>query len=208
MRAFSQACLDVTSIGSVILSDDSSSEEEVRIMKRELDVLFGNFATIEVLTAKNDAEKGLAASLNRIWDNVKTRYIYHLEDDWEYVRKGNILAESFRIINESEGVIKSVLSRRLEMYTPRTLSDGTEYFICERGIDRIGHRRGHGYSLNPSLQDFEFFRSNFHSFRSYDTENSFGDRMYDMGYRVATVGKDYVVHSGEISAFDINNTNR
>ena len=197
---------DYKDIVKIVWCDDNSSDDSRFVIEALIGHVFPVVQCESIFL--NESERGLGNSLNRIFQHVDTKYFYHLEDDWQFqIKKYPIFARSRQIMEENPE-IKSVISRKLDMYSPRKLADGSEFFLCEKGVDRTGEMRGHGYSLNPSFQDFEFFKK-YLPFHLTNVESSFGNQMYDDGYRVATIGADCVQHIGhEISAFQINNTPR
>lgn len=84
MDTFLTRCLDVDLIDKWLCVDDNSSPEDRKKMQETypfFDFIF-----------KEESAKGHAKSLNLIWNNVKTDYILHFEDDW-------LCNSSFRIAN-------------------------------------------------------------------------------------------------------------
>jgi len=83
MDAFLYNCRDLYIINKWLVIDDQSSEEDRKIMKERYN--FFNFIF------KTKEEKGHAKSLNIMLKNVKTKYIFMFEDDWECNKPFSIL---------------------------------------------------------------------------------------------------------------------
>ena len=91
VNSFLECCLDLNLIKEWIVIDDNSSTEDKNEMKNLYP--FINFIF------KNENEKGHVQSMNMIKKLVKTKYMFHLEDDWEFIYKDNYLTKCLDIIN-------------------------------------------------------------------------------------------------------------
>lgn len=142
------------------------------------------------------SRRGQIRSIDEAYSHVKTKYVFHLEDDWETYKDGAI-AESIRIIEETPKV-SAVMCRN---HTPRVyhMSDTPPYLNCWGGW---GY-----YSFNPGLRrmaDYsEFFGSSFSSFGNagsgLQTERKINDFYRERGYRMALTPdpEGYLRHIGE-----------
>ena len=54
---------------------------------------------IEIETIVNEQKLGQFRSIDRLYSHVETEWIFHCEDDWEFVENG-FIAESFAILKE------------------------------------------------------------------------------------------------------------
>ena len=92
MNSFWRCVKDVTDyVAGCLVVDDNSSESDRQKMKE----LFPFCTFIH----KTFEQKGHAISMNMIRDIVKTPYIFHMEDDWEFINKGNYMTTLLNILN-------------------------------------------------------------------------------------------------------------
>ncbi len=93
MNSFIHYCKDVLLIDEYICVDDNSSEEDREKMK----TLYPFFKFI----MKTPEQKGHIQSMNIIINEVKTPYLIHMEDDWQFYVEGNYITEALNIINQT-----------------------------------------------------------------------------------------------------------
>lgn len=111
VNSFIECCLDLTyiSIDKWLVIDDNSSEEDRLEMKKLYPFMTFIF--------KTPSQKGHARSINLLLRNVKTPYIFHLEDDWQFYHKDYFLTHLLQVINEDESY-KQVLLNNMYSETP------------------------------------------------------------------------------------------
>lgn len=99
----------------------------------------------------NPHNLGQAKSIDIAYSHVKTPYIFHCEDDWEFIRTGFIL-ESLRLLQRHKEVSLVQLRGRDEQIKLRDLPtlnhQGLDYFLAEKHTDK----RYFSYGYNPSLR--------------------------------------------------------
>lgn len=91
INSFIECCEDLHMIKEWIVIDDNSDENDRNEMK-EL------YPFIKFIY-KNVNEKGHIKSMNILKSIVKTKYIFNLEDDWEFLYKDKYLTKCTEIIN-------------------------------------------------------------------------------------------------------------
>lgn len=91
INSFIHCCKDIELIDRWICIDDNSSEEDRKNMKL-------NYPFFEFYF-KTEKEKGHAVSMNVIKKMVTSPYILHIEDDWMFIDKSNIIKDSLDILN-------------------------------------------------------------------------------------------------------------
>lgn len=205
-----EKCKDLDLITHVLCVDDNSSPDDRDAMLEVLNISFPNRDVR--LYCKSPQQRGLAYSMNIILENVTTKYIFHIEDDWEFIKEDNFITKALAIIKETDNV-KSVLVRNYDFLAKSVTPSGNEYRVLEVG--QIVTQSGvdstwkHGYSLNPSVQDIEAIKSKHLLFPNFQVEYIFGVKFYEAGFRAATLTEEYVAHIGEnYSSFDLNGTPR
>lgn len=142
--------------------------------------------------------RGQIRSIDDAYSHVKTKYVFHLEEDWETYRDGAI-AESIKILEEVPNV-SAVMCRK---HDPRVyhMSDTPPYLKCWGGW---GY-----YSFNPGLRrmsDYsEFFNNSFATFTNagngsgLSSERMVNDFYRERGFKMAlTPNPDgYLTHIGD-----------
>lgn len=100
-NSFLENCEDLNKyVVDYILIDDNSSDEDIN----EIQKLYPFITVIR----KNEQQKGHALSMNILRKLIKTKYFFHLEDDWEFVRKDKYITKCLEVIKERQD-IKQVL---------------------------------------------------------------------------------------------------
>lgn len=214
INSFFSNCLDIYCIDKILLIEDGSKFDDVS----KINTLLKNTGKPYLLIYKSDLLKGHVASLNTLWDLIKTQYIFHLEDDWLFIKKDNFIHHAFNIMSEDNS-IKQVLFRT----NPDIMADGQIIQKTKSGIDYIRYnyigqhakdKRGRpawsGWNLNPSLTNFNDLRviGKFNHEKS-NFEYEYSRRVYKNGFKVAYFPFNYCEHIGEgQSAYIINNTKR
>jgi len=99
----------------------------------------------------NPKNLGQAKSIDIAYSHVKTPYIFHCEDDWEFIRTG-FIQESLSILQKHENASVVQLRGRAEHIKLRDLPtlnhQGIDYFLANKSTDK----RYFSYGYNPSLR--------------------------------------------------------
>ena len=90
VNSFLECCLDLHLVKEWIIVDDNSSKED----RNEMIKLYPFITFI----LKEEKDKGHVKSMNIIRNTVKTKYLFHLEDDWEFLYKDIYLTKCLDII--------------------------------------------------------------------------------------------------------------
>ena len=94
MRSFIECCGDISEhVEEWIVVDDNSSASDRAEMKR-----LWPFIT---LVEKGEADKGHPRSMNIILEKVRTPYILHIEDDWEFFSTDMWIGKMLKILNSN-----------------------------------------------------------------------------------------------------------
>jgi len=91
VNSFIECCTDLHLVKEWIVIDDNSDESDRKEMM--------NLYPFITFIFKNKNEKGHIQSMNMLKNMVKTKYLFNLEDDWEFVYKDNYLTKCLNIIN-------------------------------------------------------------------------------------------------------------
>ena len=147
----------------------------------------------------NGSRRGQIYSLDRLYDEVKTPYVFHLEDDWQFI-KGGFIMPSFRILEKSRDIW--TVSLRGPDCNGHPLSiDLTSGLV----VNEPGWQGGWGgCHFNPGLRRTR----DFHRIRSYGAHVGYGvhgcapeltlSKLHlGLGYRIAVLPDVHIKHLGE-----------
>lgn len=148
-----------------------------------------------VTTIDGVGHVGQIASIDRAYALVKTPYVFHLEDDWEFYRTG-FLRESLDALERDPKCINHWLRER----------DDTNGHPIVGDRLRLGHNgRWNGFTFNPTLKRMSDYRKlgSYGSVAHWDpkdpgsAEAAIGTRYRMLGYHATIAEKGYVKHIGE-----------
>lgn len=138
----------------------------------------------------NTERIGQTKSIDIMYGDINTEYIFHLEDDWKFTKHGFIEA-SIPILEENEWVILVGLRSHDD-----TNGQPVEYH--NEVFDLMGMNfQGiwHGFTFNPGLRRMK----EYNMVRPYDNigwEAELNAKYKDLGYRAAILKDKYVEHIG------------
>ena len=194
LDSFLECCLDRDLIKKWLVSDDGSSDDEIKTMKKR-------YPFLEIRRSKGN---GQAGNLNTLFDRVDTEYIIHCEDDWLFIKKGNLINDSIAIINDDER-IKEVIFRG---WCGVTINSGDLRYRLhyhhphfEPHIASKYDARWLGYSLNPGVQHFKTIKKYLPYREDFNPRQQFWDRIAAFrylkdGYKRASFTDNYIQHLG------------
>lgn len=131
INSFIAACTDLDKIDSWFCVDDNSSEEDRERMKSLYPFFTFYFKTRE--------EKGHPRSMNIIRKNVKTPYIFHVEDDWKFFVKKNFISDALEIMGQNSNIKQVLVNKNYaEIETDVDISGG-QYHITQTGLRYFIH---------------------------------------------------------------------
>jgi hypothetical protein len=199
MHSFLDNCLDTDLITRWVVSDDHSSKDDIKRMKKE-------FPFLEIYPSK---KKGQAASLNNLFSRVETEWFFHCEDDWEFITKDHFIRKLFDITFD-DNKIKNVTLRYWEQNIVQSeefpgLAYNVHRYIpenCDMRLVRKTNHKWYGYTLNPGLQHKPTIDLLGRYDEKYDINSRFFDRPQAVkyltrGYKVANLLEEFIVHIGE-----------
>lgn len=201
MLSFYYTCLDINLISEFICIDDGSSDEDFSVMNK----LFPKIRFIK------NRVGGQLESIKILLKNVKTDYIFHTEDDWNFLIQDNYISKCIEIMKTDER-IKQVTLRfwecmyvkdknidyRMHVYAPMDYKKDWD-------IIKLNDCTFPGLSLNPGLIDFNVLKKCFENVKNKDKNSRLWDRVvskkfYDLGYKRANLNKEYIEHTGQTNS--------
>lgn len=100
--SFINCCLDLNLVHKWIVVDDNSSESDRKKMKEK-------FPWIEYVMKPID-KAGHSESMNILQNMVTTDYVFHMEDDWKFIKKDNYLTKCKFILDTCENYGQCLLN--------------------------------------------------------------------------------------------------
>lgn len=141
--------LNIYPIFEYIISDDSGSTEMYEKIKNLVD---NRFKIIH-----NKTKLGLSKSLDNLFNEVQSDYIFHCEDDWFFDKNPMFISESIEILNENPQIHQ--VNVRHEYDNPHKsinnllqTKKGTSYRLMNQHFSSMPNQIWNGYSWNPGLR--------------------------------------------------------
>jgi hypothetical protein len=201
MLSFYFTCLDIKLISEFICVDDGSSEEDFKSMQK----MFPKIRFIK------NQKGGQVESLRILLKNVKTDYIFHTEDDWDFLIQDNYITKCLDIM-KLDNRIREVTLRfwdciyvkqdnidyRVHVFSPMDYKK--DWDIIKKNDCTIG-----GLTLNPGLIHFDTFKECLKGIHQKDKQDRTWDRIiakkfWDSGYKRANLNAKYINHTGQINS--------
>jgi GT2 family glycosyltransferase len=186
-------------IEKFIIIDDSGYANAHAMISRTLDQL-KLYESPEFLILINEKNVGQVKSINLAYAHVKTQYIFHMEDDWEFYA-GGFIEESLPVLQNYPWII-TVWLRAHNDTNGHPLEHIQELPFP---LLTLGYAsRWHGFTWNPSLRRLK-------NYKLIDGEAASSTYYMRKGYRAAITTKQdgYVRHIGwDSSTAHIAGTNK
>jgi hypothetical protein len=169
---------------------------------------------------KNDPKRGQVASIDRAYAEIKTEYLFWAEDDWQFLETG-FIRQSYDILRQYSRI--SQVDLRGPSWGHTLIDDPRYPFkIAEPGW---GGGYG-GLAWNPGLRRLSDYKKVFGTFMQHKTpaekhsdaetariaslqkpkpsdhernawkETYFSQMMLDENYNIASLNKEFVIHTG------------
>jgi hypothetical protein len=150
---------------------------------------------------------GQIGAIDFLYSKVKTPYIFHCEDDFEFFNTG-FIQKSLSILEEKENIMQVWLRAPNDRNghpchgVAQKTTDGTKYHVLKTGY--MG--KWHGFSFNPGLRrlsDYQkLFPNGFAAEIPWNPKNPLeseilvGRKFFKNGFRAATLLDGYCRHIG------------
>lgn len=156
---------------------------------------------IDITLILNSQNIGQVASIDKAYSLVKTEYIFHCEDDWEFFDSG-FMEKSLKLLEDSPNIVNINIRVRFDgeigsfhpVTEPKRSPAGVEF---RQYIP--GHQgRWHGFSWNPGLRRLSDYKK-IGSYKQYKNEEGVNQEYYRLGYIAACFEESYCRHIGTFS---------
>lgn len=176
-------------IENVIIIEDSGDKDMHLWLRKH----FGSCTLI-----LNETNIGAYESIDFAYSVIKTPYVLHCEDDWQFYR-GGFIEPSLKILESNPSIMQVNLSNEENMpIEPEVFKAGdAEYRIM--GTDINGW--WHGYSNRPNIRSMEGYQKTkpWARFKHEDLsihECQVGLEYYRLGYKAAVLNDYFCTHIG------------
>jgi len=148
--------------------------------------------------------RGQIASIDSLWDQTTTDYVFTLEDDWEFYRPG-FIEESLRVLKDAEEKRIKVIQCWLREQTDTNQHPITKIFNLSYDMMSLEYSpMWRGFSFNPGLRrrvDYDLSGgygklAKFEPTRPWESEIKIGQFYAAAGYQAAITRQGYVKHIG------------
>lgn len=176
-------------IARYLLIEDAADAEMERFLRRHFGDRFDFIF--------NRPKLGQMGSIDRVYREVATPYVFHCEDDWEFVR-GGFIERSFQLLDEDPKIVNVWLRGLTETSghpvepQPLVSRDGIPY--RRMALDPTG--TCHGFTFNPTLKrmaDLALVQP----MAALQSEGGVAQRYRDLGFYAVTLEDVYVEHIGQ-----------
>lgn len=212
MDSFIQNCKDIHLISRWICVDDNSSEEE----RKEMHTRYPFFEFVW----KTPEEKGHPESMNHILKRVDTPYLFHMEDDWQFITPRNYISDCLQVLQENNSYGQCLVNRCYAETMEDYATIGADFLKTKNNLTYLKHhfepsqeefmkKYGQGpncaywmhYSLRPGLTRVSALRTigEYKSGVSH-FEKEYSQRYYEHGYRTTFLERVHCIHIGRLTS--------
>lgn len=166
-----------------------------------LEKTLSNFPEIKFTTLHNKEQLGQMRSIEKAYSHVKTNYIFHCEDDWEFYRP-HFIEDSLEVLDYNHKIVTIWLREQndtnghdinKDIYT---CGNNIQYQELKTNFVKYeGASAWHGFTFNPGLRrtsDYKIIAP----ISDYQGEREVSEKYYQLGYKAAIFKTGYVKHIG------------
>jgi GT2 family glycosyltransferase len=211
MNSFLNNCRDLHLIKRWICVDDNSSEEDRHKMREKYP--FFEFVW------KTPEQKGHARSMNIIMNMVNTPYLFHMEDDWQYIHPNNYITQCIEVLQENPAYGQCLINKNyaetIEDFQiiggelKKTINN-TRYFehVHETDMNKFIEKYGPGlncaywthYSLRPGLNRVNILKHvGEYVYGIPHFEMDFSKRYFAKGFKTVFLDRIHCIHIGRLT---------
>ena len=175
----------------VLIEDSADSKMEQFLTKR----YSAYFDTIII----NKPKLGHMKSIDRAYKEVETPYIFHCEDDWEFIKEG-FIEDSFLLMDQDPKLINIYLRGVTENNAHQLESEILVFnnkLKYRRVLDVVPGKpdQYRGFTLNPSLKRLNDYHL-IGSYAAFESELALVQKYQDLGYHAISFEEAYIRHIG------------
>lgn len=171
-----------------ILTEDSANDE----IFKELEAQNKNGYLVGWTILPNKKKLGQSASIDKAYSLVKTKYVFHLEDDWKFY-DDSFIDRSLPILEKYDDIVQVTFRGNSPHPTDGNLYE--QDTKSEFGLLIPGYNGWPGFTYNPNI--FKFYAYDMIKPISGKQEKEVGLMFNSLNLRTARLSKSSVDHIGE-----------
>lgn len=172
-------------VAKILIIEDSGN-------RKGLEKVLTRFSFDRFETIVNPEQLGQQKSIDRAYQQVETEYIFHCEDDWEFLQSG-FMEDSLTLMEQFPEII-TVWLRSIGEYPADFFYDEIQEY---QGL-RYRQVKKDIFTLNPSLKRVNDYRliSNYAQFTPGVFEKEISEFYQERGYTAVILSEAYTNHLG------------
>lgn len=217
INSFINCCTDILQIDKWICVDDNSSAED----RKKMETLYPFFQFVW----KTAEQKGHPESMNIIIDMVKSPFVLHMEDDWQFFEKKEYIKPALEILQEDKTLGQVCFNRNYaEVLKDRESPGGLLRWTKDNHIRYLIHEHYHPdsqeykdfgtrhnnrpsscywphYSLRPSVINTKVFKDvGRYNTNTTHFEMEYSHRYFALNYKTAFYDAISCLHIGRLTS--------
>ena len=154
------------------------------------DALIEKYKSLGIEWKHNTARTGQTESIDEMYSDIDTEYIFHCEDDWQFTEYG-FIEKSIPVLEANPNIILVGLRAHND-----TNGQPIEYYNEEFDLMSLNFNGiWHGFTFNPGLRrlaDYLLVKP----YKSIGWENDLSIKYKELGFRAAILKEKHVEHIG------------
>ena len=191
------------SLKNIIITEDSGNERMAKLIQEY-------FPFVELIY--DGKRRGQFARIKEAWSRVDTKYVFHIEDDWEFLHP--FFIEQSKKLLDTESSILNVWLRDIDDTNlhpiNKTLLTSNKIYFWKLELNYNGE--WHGFTWNPTLMNHKIIYEQLLKVGNVDksgnndnglmVEIDIGNKCKELGLTSAIIPGGYVRHTGEFSTLN------
>ncbi len=149
----------------------------------------------------NGKNMGLIDSIDRIYATVRTPFVFHCEDDWEFIKPG-FIEPSLNVIRNNHMIMQVWISNIHNQPVDPEIQYAEKVPYKQASLDGMDHL-WHGFTLNPGIRSMRIYKE-IAPWAQWSTPEDFtakreclvGEEYFRRQYRGAVLLDNYCIHNG------------
>lgn len=172
----------------ILVIEDSGNREVEDVLNR-----FRNESGLRIEAIVNSESIGQIHSIDRLYSRIETEWVFHCEDDWEFIGSG-FIDESYLLMSKYDSCSTVTLWGRQPAATSTNADvvSGIPYFVW-------GHHHYAGFTFQPGLRRMRDYRivGPYALLSRKMDEKRVSHAYKNLGYRMLMLGRPYMRHLGQ-----------